>query len=143
MRFCRLALSIAASCLSSDAQRGPRGLQQSDLRVGEARGRGNKIDGDVAARQRSARVGECGKATVQGPDEWLHEPKCDGWRIQIVKDGRRVRLFSRSGTELTKRLLVFVGVLQALPVCSAVIDGEARSLLISEVRRTSMRSRVL
>ena len=47
-------------------QRGPRGLQQSDLRVGEAIVPANKIDGDVAARQRSARVGECGKATAEG-----------------------------------------------------------------------------
>ena len=34
------------------------------------------------------------KAIPQG-DAWLHEPKLDGYRFQIVKDGERLRLFSR------------------------------------------------
>jgi len=34
----------------------------------------------------------------------LHEPKLDGYRFQIAKDGRQVRLYSRSGHEWTKRL---------------------------------------
>jgi ATP-dependent DNA ligase len=32
-------------------------------------------------------------------EEWLHEPKLDGYRFQVVKNGRQVRLFSRSGAE--------------------------------------------
>jgi ATP-dependent DNA ligase len=27
-------------------------------------------------------------------DAWLHEPKPDGYRLQVVKDGRQVRLYS-------------------------------------------------
>ena len=37
------------------------------------------------------------KAIPRG-DDWLHEPKLDGYRFQIVKDGRALRLYSRSGT---------------------------------------------
>jgi bifunctional non-homologous end joining protein LigD len=36
------------------------------------------------------------KAIPRG-DAWLHEPKLDGYGFQIVKDGRQVRLYSRSG----------------------------------------------
>jgi ATP-dependent DNA ligase len=36
--------------------------------------------------------------------EWLHEPKWDGYRFQVVKNGLKVRLFSKSGAEYTNRL---------------------------------------
>jgi ATP-dependent DNA ligase len=32
------------------------------------------------------------RATSPGGDAWLHEPKLDGYRLQIVKSGRAVRL---------------------------------------------------
>ena len=41
------------------------------------------------------------KAIPSG-DAWLHEPKLDGYRFQIVKDGRQVKLYSRNGHEWTK-----------------------------------------
>jgi ATP-dependent DNA ligase len=31
--------------------------------------------------------------TVPEGNAWLHEPKLDDYRFQIVKDGRRVRLY--------------------------------------------------
>jgi hypothetical protein len=36
------------------------------------------------------------KAIPKG-DDWLHEPKLDGYRFQVVKDGSALRLYSRSG----------------------------------------------
>ena len=36
------------------------------------------------------------KAIPQG-DAWLHEPKLDGYRFQIVKDAPALRLYSRRG----------------------------------------------
>jgi len=27
-------------------------------------------------------------------DAWLHEPKLDGYWLQVIKEGRKVRLFS-------------------------------------------------
>jgi hypothetical protein len=35
---------------------------------------------------------------------WLHEPKLDGYRLQVVKEGRQVRLYSRNGNDWTTRL---------------------------------------
>ena len=35
-------------------------------------------------------------------DDWLHEPKWDGFRLQVIKDGAGVRIYSRHGTEYTE-----------------------------------------
>lgn len=37
-------------------------------------------------------------------DAWLHEVKIDGWRCQLIKEGRRIHFFSRSGNDLHRRL---------------------------------------
>jgi hypothetical protein len=37
-------------------------------------------------------------------DDWLHEPKWDGFRFQVIKDGSDVRLFSNSGADYSNRL---------------------------------------
>ena len=63
------------------------------------------------------------KAIPQG-DAWLHEPKLDGYRFQIVKDGRQVRLYSRNGHEWTKRLAGLAEALQAIPRQAVVLDAE-------------------
>ena len=55
---------------------------------------------------------------------WLHEPKLDGYRFQIVKDGRQVKLYSRNGHEWTKRLASLAEALQAIPRQSVVLDAE-------------------
>src|SRR5262245_32433750 len=55
---------------------------------------------------------------------WLHEPKLDGYRLQIVKSGRVVRLFSRKGNDWTKRLTAIAEALANIPCQSAVIDAE-------------------
>ena len=45
-------------------------------------------------------------------DAWLHEPKLDGYRLQIIKTGRVVRLYSRNGYDWTKRLADLAGALE-------------------------------
>jgi bifunctional non-homologous end joining protein LigD len=57
-------------------------------------------------------------------DAWLHEPKLDGYRLQIVNDGRSVSLYSRRGNDWTKRLEAIAAALQGLSCRSAIIDGE-------------------
>jgi bifunctional non-homologous end joining protein LigD len=57
-------------------------------------------------------------------DGWLFEPKFDGYRFQVVKDGQRVRLFSKSGAEYTDRLPGMVDAFIDISVNSAIIDGE-------------------
>ncbi len=57
-------------------------------------------------------------------DEWLHEPKLDGYRFQVVKNGRQVRLFSKSGAEYSSRLPAMVEAFAELPARAVVVDGE-------------------
>jgi bifunctional non-homologous end joining protein LigD len=57
-------------------------------------------------------------------DAWLHEIKFDGWRIQLHKRGRDVTLYTRNGHDYTKRLPAITNAVAALPVRSAIIDGE-------------------
>jgi bifunctional non-homologous end joining protein LigD len=56
---------------------------------------------------------------------WLHEVKHDGWRIIACKDGSRVTLWSRYGTNLTHRMPKIAEAICSLAVKNAVIDGEA------------------
>jgi bifunctional non-homologous end joining protein LigD len=54
---------------------------------------------------------------------WLHEIKHDGVRIIARTDGRRVKLYSRSGHDLAERFPLIVEAMARLPSCT--IDGEA------------------
>ena len=63
------------------------------------------------------------KAPPKGGD-WIHEVKLDGYRVQVTKDGDRVRVFTRSGAEYTSRLPRMVEAFARLPASSAVLDGE-------------------
>ena len=56
--------------------------------------------------------------------EW----KLDGIRVQIHRDGDDVRVFTRSLDDITDRLPEVVALARALPVTSAVLDGEALAL---------------
>jgi bifunctional non-homologous end joining protein LigD len=48
----------------------------------------------------------------------------DGYRLQIVKDGPTVRLYSRGGLDWSKRLAPLAKALVGIPGLSAVIDAE-------------------
>ena len=65
-------------------------------------------------------------AAVRPPkgDDWIREPKWDGFRFQIIKDGRELRLYSRHGAEYTERLPGLVKAFGKLPTQSAILDGE-------------------
>jgi bifunctional non-homologous end joining protein LigD len=63
------------------------------------------------------------KAVPRG-DAWLHEPKLDGYRFQIVKDGPALRLHSKSGSDWTKRLSLLADALAVIRCQSAVLDCE-------------------
>jgi bifunctional non-homologous end joining protein LigD len=65
-------------------------------------------------------------AAVRPPkgDDWLHEPKWDGFRFQVIKDGGDIRLYSRHGAEYTERLPGMVEAFAKLPTRSAILDGE-------------------
>jgi bifunctional non-homologous end joining protein LigD len=56
---------------------------------------------------------------------WLHEIKHDGFRVIARKDGKRVRLYSRPGNDLTYRFPLIVETVARLRSRSCIIDGEA------------------
>jgi bifunctional non-homologous end joining protein LigD len=58
-------------------------------------------------------------------EQWLHEIKHDGFRIIARKDGKRVKLYSRSGNDLTCRFSLIVEAIAKLRSRSCIIDGEA------------------
>jgi hypothetical protein len=58
-------------------------------------------------------------------EAWLHEIKHDGFRVIARKDGDRVRLYSRPGSDLTYRFPLIVESLPRLRSRSCIIDGEA------------------
>lgn len=55
---------------------------------------------------------------------WLHEVKFDGWRIQLHKHERGATIYTRTGTDFTKRLPILGALIAILPVRSCIIDGE-------------------
>lgn len=57
-------------------------------------------------------------------DHWLHEPKWDGFRCEVIKDGDRVRFYSRHGAEYTDRLPQMRKAFATLPADTAILDGE-------------------
>lgn len=58
-------------------------------------------------------------------DEWLHEMKYDGYRLQLVLNNGSAQLFTREGHDWTPRFDGLRKAGEALKVESAVIDGEA------------------
>jgi ATP-dependent DNA ligase len=65
-----------------------------------------------------------GTKVPAGPD-WIHEIKHDGYRLIVVRDGARVRLFTRNGHDWTGRYPLIVEAALKNRQTSFVIDGEA------------------
>jgi len=64
---------------------------------------------------------------VEG-DQWLFEIKYDGVRALALREGDVLRLFARSGTEITGQYPEVALALRALPYKRFVIDGEIVAL---------------
>jgi bifunctional non-homologous end joining protein LigD len=58
-------------------------------------------------------------------ERWLHEILHDGFRLIARKIGKRVKLYNRSGNDLTYRFTLIVEAMRKLSVRSCIIDGEA------------------
>ena len=73
-------------------------------------------------------------APPTGP-RWIHEIKWDGYRVSAyVKDGKAT-IRTRNGHDWTRRFPTIAAALAALPVRSAVLDGEA--VILDERGRSS------
>ena len=55
---------------------------------------------------------------------WLHEVKYDGYRALIAIGGGKAKVFTRSGLDWTDKFAAIAEAAAALPVRSALIDGE-------------------
>lgn len=57
-------------------------------------------------------------------DEWQYEPKWDGFRCIVFRNGRGVDLRSKAGRPLARYFPDVVAAVRALPVGNAVLDSE-------------------
>ncbi|WP_291710681.1 non-homologous end-joining DNA ligase [Bradyrhizobium sp.] len=63
------------------------------------------------------------RARAPSGDQWLHEIKYDGYRVQLHVDKQRRIIFTRTGLDWTKRFAVIAGAFD-IPVERAILDGE-------------------
>ena len=66
-------------------------------------------------------------AKVPEGDHWTYELKLDGYRLEAVKSKGKVALYSRRGSDLTKRFDYVAKSLPSLPD-DTVVDGELVAL---------------
>ena len=57
-------------------------------------------------------------------DDWIHELKLDGYRIQARKSGKQVQLLTRKGIDWTHRMPDVAKAVAGLPVRDCTLDGE-------------------
>jgi bifunctional non-homologous end joining protein LigD len=60
----------------------------------------------------------------EGP-EWEYELKLDGYRLEAIKDGDKVRLYSRRGNDFTGKFAKIATSVSKLKAISFILDGEA------------------
>jgi bifunctional non-homologous end joining protein LigD len=61
--------------------------------------------------------------------DWVHEVKLDGYRLECIKDGDRIRLLTRTGLDWTARFPAIAAAAARIPARRAILDGEAVALL--------------
>ena len=61
---------------------------------------------------------------VPDGSRWAFEVKHDGYRFIARRDGDRVRVFSRNAKDWSDKVPAIVEAMLALPVTSAILDGE-------------------
>ncbi len=81
-----------------------------------------------AAAGKAAQSDEVGEPSTGTPAAAAVEWKLDGIRVQAHVSGGHVRLFTRTLDDITARLPEVVAALSALPVRTAVFDGELIAL---------------
>lgn len=60
----------------------------------------------------------------EGP-EWEYELKLDGYRLEAIKDGDKVRLYSRRGNDFTSKFARIATAVSKIKAASLTLDGEA------------------
>jgi bifunctional non-homologous end joining protein LigD len=83
------------------------------------------LNGD---REKSTFIAPCLPSLADCPPSgagWIHEIKHDGFRLLACRGAVGIRLLTRNGNDFTARYPLIVEAVEALPVRSCVIDGEA------------------
>jgi ATP-dependent DNA ligase len=57
-------------------------------------------------------------------EEWQYEPKWDGFRCLVFRDGNEIELQSKSGQSLTRYFPELVNAVRSVKAASFVLDGE-------------------
>ena len=65
----------------------------------------------------------------------MHELKHDGFRILALKDGDKVRLWSRNGRDWSSEFICIASAMHALPLARIMLDGEAVAHCLSPARQ--------
>jgi ATP-dependent DNA ligase len=60
----------------------------------------------------------------EGP-QWEYEVKLDGYRLEAIKQGEKVRLYSRRGSDFTRKFASIATKVSRIKESSFVLDGEA------------------
>jgi len=60
----------------------------------------------------------------EGP-EWEYELKLDGYRLEAVNEGDRLRLYSRRGNDFTRKFARIAAQVSKIKETSFILDGEA------------------
>jgi bifunctional non-homologous end joining protein LigD len=61
------------------------------------------------------------RASLPKGPEWLHEIKFDGYRVQLHKDSKRIKIYSRRGADFTKRYPPVAEALAELPMGTPIV----------------------
>jgi len=67
------------------------------------------------------------RALPQG-SQWEYELKLDGYRLQAIKDGDKVRLYSRRGNDFTRKFARIAEKVSKIKEQLFSLDGEAVSV---------------
>lgn len=77
------------------------------------------------------------KSKAPKGEQWIHEIKYDGYRVQLHVNGDKRRVFTRNGLDWTKRFSTIAGAFDISG--QAIIDGEV--VVIHEGRTNFSNSR--
>lgn len=88
-----------------------------------AKSAARRFSGPLQLREFPLNLAKPSDDIVDG-EAWLFEIKYDGVRTLAIRDGEHVRLFARSGTDVTERYPEVALAFDALPFDRFVMDGE-------------------
>jgi bifunctional non-homologous end joining protein LigD len=63
--------------------------------------------------------------TLPESPEWEYELKLDGYRLEAIKEGDKVRLYSRRGNDFATKFAKIATSVSKIKATSFILDGEA------------------